>query len=191
MLMTDAEFACALSHVKVCRKIVQDNIDYALVLEDDAIPTNDLPIYLCNRNFEHADLVQLDYRRTHVRRTGGRPLFGPYRAWLRVKTRSTGAAGYVISHRGAELIATHDMPVHQTADWPDCVDKLVKEKRVEVVSPRLVHHPRDGDSSTILTPARAAIKESRYFLGIHIPPLRYVLRSWARLPWRLIGKKLR
>ena len=189
MLMTDAEFACALSHVKVCQKIVQDNIDRALVLEDDAIPTNDLPIYLCNRYFEHADLVQLDYRRTHVRRTGCRPLFGPYCAWLRVKARSTGSAGYVISHRGAELIATHAMPVHQVSDWPDCVDKMVKERRVEVVYPRLVHHPKDGDSSTIST-AHGAIKDSRKFLGIYIPPLRYVMRSWARWPWKLLGKKL-
>lgn len=191
MQMTDAEFACALSHAKVCRKIVQGNIEWALVLEDDAIPATDLPIYLCNRHFEHADLAQLDYRRTHVWRTGSRPLFGPYRAWLRAKTRSTGAAGYVISQRGAELIVAHAVPVHQTADWPDCVDKLVKEKRAEVVSPRLVHHPKDGTSSALSTPERDAIKDSRRLLGIKIPRFRNVLQSWARSPWKLIGKKLR
>ena len=44
--LTDAEYACALSHIKVYRQIVQNNIDWALVFEDDAIPTPDLKTYI-------------------------------------------------------------------------------------------------------------------------------------------------
>ena len=144
-IMTDADFACALSHVKVCRRIVRDNIPWALVFEDDAVPSTHLLGYLRGRYYEQTDLAQLYHGRTYVRRTGSRPLFGPYRAWLRTRARSTIACAYVISLRGAKLIATRAVPVCQVADWPDCVDDLVKERRAEVIFPHLAEHPK-GES---------------------------------------------
>lgn len=188
-LMTDAEFACALSHVKVCRRIVQNNIPWALVFEDDAIPMADLLIYLRDRHYEHTDLVQIYHQRTYVRRTGARSLFGPYRAWLRTKYRSPGASAYVISLRGARLIATRAVPIRQVADWPDCVDELIDQMRAEVVSPRLANHTTEG--SILSVHGRKANKEKRRFLGMYLPPFRLILRSWARTPLKLIGKPLR
>lgn len=35
--ITKSEIGCALSHLKIYKKIVDDNIDYALILEDDCI----------------------------------------------------------------------------------------------------------------------------------------------------------
>lgn len=35
--MSASEIGCALSHVKICRKMVEENVPAALVLEDDAI----------------------------------------------------------------------------------------------------------------------------------------------------------
>lgn len=40
--LTKGEIGCALSHLKVYKKMVNENIDIALVLEDDAILANDL-----------------------------------------------------------------------------------------------------------------------------------------------------
>ena len=37
-ILSDAEFACALSHISVYQRIVLENIAYALILEDDAVP---------------------------------------------------------------------------------------------------------------------------------------------------------
>ena len=36
--MTDAEFACALSHIQACRQVLERNLSHALILEDDAMP---------------------------------------------------------------------------------------------------------------------------------------------------------
>ena len=48
-ILTDAEFACALSHISVYRRIVSEGIDHALVLEDDVIPQPDLVRYLAEK----------------------------------------------------------------------------------------------------------------------------------------------
>ena len=57
--LSDAEYACALSHIQIYRRIVRDNIDWALVLEDDAIPTPDLTTYIGGGYFLDAVLTQL------------------------------------------------------------------------------------------------------------------------------------
>ncbi len=35
--LNKSEIACYISHLKVCEKIIEDNLDYAIVLEDDVI----------------------------------------------------------------------------------------------------------------------------------------------------------
>lgn len=73
--MSDAEFACSLSHLKVYRRIVDDGIPHALVLEDDAVPQSGLPRYLAGRHFEGSDLTSLFYGRAFVRPRQATPLF--------------------------------------------------------------------------------------------------------------------
>ena len=46
VFMSDVEFACALSHMKTYRKIIDENIQWALIMEDDAIPSYELVAYL-------------------------------------------------------------------------------------------------------------------------------------------------
>ncbi len=83
--LTDAEFACALSHIDVYRRIVSENIDHALVLEDDVIPQPDLVRYLAGRHYEDASLTQLGQSspKIYVRRSGAKHLFDGYRSHLR------------------------------------------------------------------------------------------------------------
>ena len=81
--LTDPVFACALSHIKVYQRIVNENLDFALVLEDDAIPQQDLIPYLVNEYYKDADLTQLFFVTTRVYRFSNRNLFGLYKSWLR------------------------------------------------------------------------------------------------------------
>ncbi|MCY4195911.1 MAG: glycosyltransferase family 25 protein [Rhodobacteraceae bacterium] len=45
-ILSDAEFACSLSHIEIYRRIVAENIEYALMLADDHQPLPELMEYL-------------------------------------------------------------------------------------------------------------------------------------------------
>ena len=45
-LLNDGEIGCYLSHVACWNKIITDELDYALILEDDAILSNDLTAFI-------------------------------------------------------------------------------------------------------------------------------------------------
>ncbi len=70
--LLDVEFACALSHIKALQMVIDRDLDYALVMEDDAIPDPRLPKYLAGRHFVGAELTSLNYGRAWVRRGGQR-----------------------------------------------------------------------------------------------------------------------
>lgn len=44
--LTKGEIGCALSHFNIYKKIVDDNLPYALIIEDDSVITNNLPDFL-------------------------------------------------------------------------------------------------------------------------------------------------
>ena len=49
-VLKKTEVACALSHINIARKIVEQNLDYAIILEDDAEPTVDFKNFI--RDFD-------------------------------------------------------------------------------------------------------------------------------------------
>ena len=186
LTLSDAEFACALSHVQIYRRIVRDDIDWALVLEDDAFATPDLKTFIRERHYTDADLTQLHFFSTRVSRTGQKHLFGSYRSYLRTKFKSQSTAGYVISNHAAKHLQEDGLPITQQADWPKCVEDLIAEKRVRVVHPHIVRHsPLAGQS--ILSNHR---KKKRRFLGVYTPPVKTMLLSIARGPLKLITKRV-
>jgi glycosyl transferase family 25 len=44
--LTRTEIACALSHIQIAKKIIEQNLDYAIILEDDAELTLDFKMFL-------------------------------------------------------------------------------------------------------------------------------------------------
>ena len=186
LTLSDAEFACALSHIEIYRRIVRENIDWALVFEDDAFPTPDLKLFVKGQHYRDADLTQLHFFSTRVSRMGQKRLFGSYHSYLRTKFKSQSTAGYVISNRAAKHILENGVPITQQADWPNCVDELIVEKRIRVVYPHIVKHsPLAGQS--IISRYR---KEKRRFLGVYTPPVRTMIQSCARGPLKLITKRI-
>ncbi|MGL4601027.1 MAG: glycosyltransferase family 25 protein [Plesiomonas sp.] len=61
--MTSAEIGCALSHRNVYKKIIADNIDYGVVLEDDAVLNGDFADFIkpSNLNRIDFDIIVLGY----------------------------------------------------------------------------------------------------------------------------------
>ena len=49
--LSDTEYACALSHITLYRRIVADRIPYALIFEDDALPLPSLLDFLAGKHW--------------------------------------------------------------------------------------------------------------------------------------------
>ena len=186
LTLSDAEFACALSHMQAYRRIIRNNIDWALVLEDDAFPTPDLKTFIGGRHYDDADLTQLNVSSSRVSRLGRKHLFDFYSSYLRTRFKSRSTAGYVISNRAARHILENGLPITQQADWPQCVDDLVEEKRIRVVYPLIVKNSQFAGQS-ILSNHR---KKKRRILGVYTPPVKTMLLSIARGPLKLITKRV-
>jgi glycosyl transferase, family 25 len=146
--LTPGEVGCYASHLKACESIAARNLDYALVLEDDALPPRDLRrivkdvmsqlpkdwdvVHLCGTPRRAVKpLVELERGRTLVR-------------YSRVPS---GAFGYLISGAGARKLLT---PIERY--WPfdtDMKRPWLLGLQVYGVTPRVVAHD-DASPSRIL-----------------------------------------
>ena len=190
--LSDTEFACALSHMKVYQKIVSNNIPWTLILEDDALPQFDLVPYLENRCFEDAELTQLIYGiPIFVRRKGQNIIFGKFRSYICSSAKVPRlTVGYVISKYAAKYLLDHGTPITSTADWPNCISKLIKNMNFRIVHPPLIHHT-DMQESIINQYGRSEERKSkRRLLGIYIPPKQGVIDTLIRSPHKLFSKRI-
>lgn len=118
--MSTPEIAVTLSHINVWKKIIEDNVAYALILEDDVYFTygfakimdkvwNSLMNMKCNEDF---DILFLSYERVkgakivkeYEKEIVHRPYCGIWQA-----------SGYVLSKRGAEKLLSL-LPVYGPVD---------------------------------------------------------------------------
>ncbi len=148
--MTDAEFACALSHRRICEIILDEGLAGALVLEDDAILTPDFADFL-QAGFHRTETLALLYHYSGralpwQRRKAGR--------WLmhRPTRRASGCTAYTLSRHAARDILRATTPVACVSDWP--VD--LYETKAWLVTPQIVRHPPPGEGPSHLDKDRAA-----------------------------------
>ena len=117
--LTTSEIGCALSHLEACRQIVEQNLEVALVLEDDILISGFFPEILA------ATLPQLSPAQPEV------ILFAPVKSCLRLGARQLTpthrlcqvrrgawhAAAYLITRPAAEIQLAKLQPVHVPADY--------------------------------------------------------------------------
>ncbi len=191
-ILSHAEFACALSHIKVYRRIVSENIAYALILEDDAVPSPQLVEFLTGRYYHDAELTQLYSSRAYVRRQGVIGLFDHYLSHLRAPglkgTGASGAVAYTMSYRAALHFVRHAVPVTRVTDWPRCIEDVITKRQCRVIHPPLVWY--SSVESLIDNYGRTENRRQRRFLGMYIPPFRRMVESCARAPYKLLAKRL-
>jgi len=106
---------CALSHIKVYKKMVDEGIPLALVLEDDALMGSNLKkvleaIHALDRN-EEAMVYLLS---SHYYKPYGTPLVGKYS--LHRYMDGSQAHGYVLNLKAAQSLSKHLLPVLWEAD---------------------------------------------------------------------------
>lgn len=105
--MTPGELGCLLSHRKVCDYIVENKIPAALVLEDDAILSPDLPEVLAAlvARAGEWDLVRFLEEEKTFRKSRVVSALTPRHTLNRIKGTPGGAYGYVLNTRAAARLS--------------------------------------------------------------------------------------
>jgi glycosyl transferase family 25 len=137
--LSPGEIGCALSHRLAYQTILSRGLDSAIVLEDDAILSDDLTDFPFASLPAQFDVVNLFGRSGLVRRRAERQL-GRY-ALHRAAGKIYGTVGYVVSRKGAERLLAASPVVSYPADWPVHPAKL----SFFALSPPAVGH-EDEDS---------------------------------------------
>ena len=195
--LSDAEFACALSHMGVYQHIVSERINYAMVLEDDVHCSKFLPEFIFNKYYYGSNLTQLCLSKssTYVFYEGKQFLLGKYHSYIQAPFfRYSSTGGYVISKNGAQHLLENGVPINKKADWPDCLEDLKAKKSCKLVFPPLVvqNHLHDGGFESMIDLNQGDRKKNRRrFLGIQVPSQKEMIRSFLASIHKPIRRRLK
>jgi glycosyl transferase, family 25 len=148
--VSDAEYACALSHMSVYKRILDQNLPGAIVLEDDAILGAGFAAYRGARAYEHGDLIQLDYKDARLWRWAKAAKRFPEFTLMPMAKPGLLANGYSVTSAGAKHLYTYGLPVRSPADWPCDVSAITTYLTI----PRLVDHPPLGTEQSSIEGSR-------------------------------------
>lgn len=153
--LSDGEFACALSHRSVYRRILDDDLPGAIVLEDDAILSSSFADFIRKQGYREADFIQMDYWPARV-------FWRQRRSWsseielIPLAENTCLASGYSISAEGARYMLSRTTPLAGLADWPCDLAPL----QPLITFPKLVQQPQTLSGHSYLEAERAALLES-------------------------------
>jgi glycosyl transferase family 25 len=174
--LSAGEIGCALSHVAIYRKMVEENIPHALVLEDDAsVLDQDLAATLSKLAALYPERKRVAVMLNHVKRYDankktpldeGRCVYDAYRG---VCTH-----GYFITRAAAEVLVKNLYPVYVVADkWEYFQDKYIDVKA-------LVPYPIGLSAGSLSSSIEAmGIREKKVMSSAS---LLYYMRRWL---WQL------
>jgi len=178
--MTDGELACALSHRRAYRRIVERGLPGALILEDDAIVEETFARFTEARGYDAGEIVVLGHRKTWVRR-GTAAELAPGLGARRLVATPIGAYGYSLSARGARHLIDHATPVRAPADWPCDISRLT----ALASEAQIVTHPEELDGQSHLDRGRRGKTRQR---GRHA---RFLRRDYWAGWWRKrLGRRI-
>jgi glycosyl transferase family 25 len=170
--LTLPEIGCALSHLSVYKKIIEEKLPYALILEDDAILGNETPEIIAALAEKLPENTPSLVLLTHVKyysRSGAIALPGgasivrhyPPRNWA-------GAYGYWITRAAAELLYNELFPVWSVSDdWDFFRKKLHLDIRALVpycIGLSDAKSSLEADRSFSVSSAKKGRKRSPLFL---------------------------
>lgn len=116
--LTRGEIGCSWSHLNIYRRMVEDKIEEALVLEDDVILCDELPEIL-KREAEFPgdwELMFLSHNNAVSSVWDRQKLFGPYHI-VRFVENPNWTSGYLIRLSGAAKLLEAGFPIRMPADW--------------------------------------------------------------------------
>lgn len=151
MPLVRAHLGCSLSHTKVYREIIRQNLPCTLILEDDVILPETLPVLLTDIekaiNLNRPEVVLLSPAEGIVGSTHKRPVSEAYN--LIPYRRGFFTSSYIVTNMAARTLLKELYPV---GDVADCWDRLKRYKVADifVISPALITQERSifGSSTT-------------------------------------------
>ncbi|WP_164996124.1 glycosyltransferase family 25 protein [Proteus alimentorum] len=185
--LTLPELGCALSHLNVYKKIIENNEDIALILEDDVKLNPNLSQYLdilSHRNLTNKPEIILLNKVNEYIDSFKQKLNDTYS--LVNVIDSVGAYGYCINQIAAKNLLKFLQPIWIVSDeW-----KLIREKNISAIKaivPPLITFTIHADNSTISNEVRADLtdfdrKKRKRSLkeSIRLIFWRIFIRSWVR-----------
>ena len=116
--LTRGEIGCSWSHLNIYRKMVEESIPEALVLEDDVILGQDFKEVLSRRALFPADweLVFFSHNNAVASVWDRLPIFDKYKL-VKFVEHPNWTSGYLIKLSGAEKLLKAGFPIRMPADW--------------------------------------------------------------------------
>lgn len=120
-LLKPNAIACSMSHHRAYEKMLDENVDIALILEDDIELGNDFESVLekCLPKIKDNDIYLIYFHGDEkIFITKDTEYVDPKHSIYRAKTAwgAYSAGGYILSRKTAEKLRQHVFPVHTTAD---------------------------------------------------------------------------
>jgi len=148
--MTDGELACALSHVRAYRKIIDEGLPGAVVFEDDAILSKSFEHFFAAHGFDAGEIVLLGHEEAWVRPYSKKHLCEGVDGY-RLVNAPVFAHAYCLSHAAAACLIRKSTPVRAPADWPCDISRL----NSLAVSPQIAFQPYDRKATSHLEKDRS------------------------------------
>ncbi|WP_412504006.1 glycosyltransferase family 25 protein [Shewanella indica] len=116
-LLNDGEIGCYMSHVLCWEKVISDDLDFALILEDDAILTDDMPKYLDKlaESFREWDYIKLSHGSKQKKDVAAVDIGDSLMLGLCLKLPST-TTGQLVSRDGAKKLLQYAFPIARPID---------------------------------------------------------------------------
>lgn len=148
-VLTDAEFACALSHQAIYERVIEEDLPGAIVLEDDAILTDEFADFVRAKGYLLAPFIQLDHRNARYWPWAKKIPFQKVKL-LEVAQNASLTTAYTLNKEVAQYIVSKSQPLVSHADWPCDMMPICPV----VALPRLVTQPPVSTSQSTLERAR-------------------------------------
>lgn len=176
--LSPGEIGCALSHVFIYKTIIERNLDYCLILEDDILICDKISAILDSIKtlVEPAspEIILLTALKEYSENNSVSLNVDNYRMVRVIRAGCT--HGYIITNAGARALYQYCYPIRKPADWWELVDHLIILKGID---PYVI----DWDTTSfesLITAGRvtsSANKQSSYFYR------KLVNRISARIVW--------
>lgn len=161
---------CALTNFDIYRRIVDENLPAALILQDDVELSPDIAKFMTSVDWlpEGIELVQFEkYGRKQSRRLAG-PALGALavtgRSLHRLYSRTAGAACYLLTRRGAERILEEkpvlEMPIDHFLFSPN-VSPVFNRLGVAIMRPALARQNEDDLGSDLVAERQKSRKSPK------------------------------
>lgn len=192
--LTKGEIGCALSHINLYKKIVEDNLDHALILEDDAVLGDKLNDFLTAFD---ARIPHAGYREGVYLLTGNHHYVENQRRMLSSFSIypvrwATMTNGYIITKKAAKTLANFLLPIKFEADTFEVFQPLAGVKVYATIPYIISSNDRNGVYSSLNNERRPLLEKRNNYKNKLSHALRkertfsVKLSTWV---WRLFIRK--